>query len=139
MDMTRHPFTDRSSKRDKTARGRTAAAHTPVSIRTGRGVTVSPQLREHVLSRLGRGLGPQALRIERATVRFEDVNGPRGGVDSVCRMKVVVSGLPSVVTEQRAASPREAFDLTAGVAQRAVRRHVARSAPRRRRASARTR
>jgi len=39
-----------------------------------------------VRARLGRGLDPFTTRIERGTVRFEDVNGPKGGIDTVCRI-----------------------------------------------------
>src|SRR5262249_1792740 len=56
---------------------------------------------ERVRTQLGRALGSMAPRIERITVRFEDMNGPRGGVDTICRIKAVVSGEPSVVVEER--------------------------------------
>lgn len=47
--------------------------------------------------------------IERVTVRFVDVNGPRGGVDTVCRIKVVLSNRPSILVEKRAHSYDGAF------------------------------
>ncbi|HET8699337.1 MAG TPA: HPF/RaiA family ribosome-associated protein [Gammaproteobacteria bacterium] len=62
----------------------------------------------------------------RVSVRVEDVNGPRGGVDYACRIKAVLDGHPSVVFEMRSASVSEAIDgALAGVAI-AVRRTVAR-------------
>jgi hypothetical protein len=45
----------------------------------------------------------------RASVRFEDVNGPRGGVDTMCRIKLMLRGRPSLQIEQLGATPREAF------------------------------
>ncbi|MEO9155066.1 MAG: hypothetical protein ABI591_05650 [Kofleriaceae bacterium] len=47
--------------------------------------------------------------MERATVRLEDVNGPKGGIDSACRIKLVLAGRPSVLIEKRAASYDVAF------------------------------
>src|SRR5262249_42212184 len=48
-------------------------------------------------------------------VRLKDVNGPRGGGDHVCRIKVVLRNLPSVVYEKQDASPDAAFgDALAG-------------------------
>ncbi|WP_437777903.1 hypothetical protein [Sorangium sp. So ce1097] len=59
---------------------------------------------------LGAKLGRFAPRIERLTVRFTDVNGPRGGVDVACDVKVVLSGRPSVVYQMRGHEPRETID-----------------------------
>jgi hypothetical protein len=66
--------------------------------------------RRWIASRTARRLGKFAPRIERMTFRFEDVNGPRGGRDTVCRGKVVLRGMPSAIVEKRAHTPREAFD-----------------------------
>jgi hypothetical protein len=57
---------------------------------------------------------------------MEDLNGPRGGVDRVCRIKVVLSGLPSVVVEKRDASLKGAIDGALTAAATAVRRAVRR-------------
>jgi ribosome-associated translation inhibitor RaiA len=71
-------------------------------------------------------LGKFARSIERISVRTEDVNGPRGGVDQVCRIKVVLSGLPSVVFESKDASLHAAVDGALAGVERAVRRSVQR-------------
>ena len=55
-----------------------------------------------------------------------DANGPRGGVDHVCNVRVVLSGLPSVVVERRDASPYVAIDLALRATEQAVRRGVGR-------------
>ena len=70
---------------------------------------------------LGRKLGRHALDIERTSVRIDDVNGPRGGVDKSCRIKVVLSGLPSVVVEEQDASLHAAFDRALARVHRTVR------------------
>jgi hypothetical protein len=95
---------DRASKRH---RGRTIAEDTPVSIRTG--IRLSPRFEERIRTALGAHIGHAGTLLERATVRFEDVNGPRGGDDTVCRIKLVISGRPSLIVEHRAATPRLAF------------------------------
>jgi hypothetical protein len=64
--------------------------------------------------------------ILRATVRFEDVNGPRGGVDTVCKVKVMLKRLGAVVLEERATGAREATNRAADGVERAVRRSIER-------------
>ena len=97
----------------------------PLAIRA-KGVAVSPNLRVYVRDRLGRKLRKFVPTIERASVRFTDVNGPRGGIDSLCRIKVVLSGLPSVVVQDLGDRPFESFDRAADATERAVRRSIER-------------
>lgn len=82
--------------------------------------------RVHIESKLVRRLGKFADSIERVSLRTEDVNGPRGGVDRVCRIKVVLYGLPSVVHEKRDATLNAAIDLALAGVERAVRRRLQR-------------
>jgi ribosome-associated translation inhibitor RaiA len=67
-------------------------------------------------------LGRFDRAIERVSVRVKDVNGPRGGVDQMCRIKVVMRGQPSVIFESRDASLNAAVDVALAGVQRAVRR-----------------
>jgi hypothetical protein len=64
--------------------------------------------------------------IERVSVRVTDVNGPRGGVDQLCRIKVVMRGQPSVIFESRDSSWNAALDVALAGVQRVVRRTTAR-------------
>ncbi|WP_437278135.1 hypothetical protein WME90_44080 [Sorangium sp. So ce375] len=84
------------------------------------GVGVDEPTREHVRQSLAAKLGRFAPHIERLTVRFTDVNGPRGGVDVACDVKVVLSGLPSVVYQMRGHEPRETIDRAVPGIARAV-------------------
>jgi hypothetical protein len=87
---------------------------------------IGPDDLTYIRRKLGTKLGKFANSIERVSVRTEDVNGPRGGVDQVCRIKVVLSGLPSVVFESRGATLSAAVDGALTGVERAVRRTVQR-------------
>jgi len=137
---SRKPFADVLPREAKARRGRTDVASTPLAIRSR--IALEPGFRDLVRLRLGRKLGKFARHIERVSVRFDDDNGPRGGVDVVCRAKAVLIGLPSQVVEERGADPLEAFQRVAVALERTVRRTVQRSGraaaqPRKRRASTR--
>ncbi len=122
----RQPFAETISRPERRVAGRTWAARTALAVRTS-GVSVTPALREHVLRRLGWRLGKFAPHIERLTVRFDDLNGPRGGIDTTCRIKVVIAGLPSVVVTERAESAVQAFNRADDRVERAVRRSIGRA------------
>jgi ribosome-associated translation inhibitor RaiA len=90
------------------------------------GAAIDVEDRAYVRRKLGMKLGKFARAIERVSVRIDDVNGPRGGVDKRCRIKVVLSGLPSVVVEQQHASLQAAVDRTLRRTESAVRQSVQR-------------
>lgn len=74
--------------------------------------------RAYIRGKLGRALGKFSGYIVRVSVRTDDENGPRGGIDRVCRIKVVLVGLPSVVFEKRDAALNAAVDgALAGIEQ----------------------
>ncbi|HEX5071558.1 MAG TPA: HPF/RaiA family ribosome-associated protein [Gemmatimonadaceae bacterium] len=109
----------------KRTAGRTASPLTPANIRVD-GVRLDDDDRAYIRRRLGEKLGKYASSIERVTVRVRDVNGPRGGVDLLCRIKVVLSGLPSVVVEHQSALLKPALTRSLSAAERAVRQTVQR-------------
>ncbi len=116
----------RASK--KTRRRRASAPSDPpfpIYIRTLSG-DFGPADRAYVRGKLERRLRKFADSIERVSLRTEDTNGPRGGVDRVCRIKVVLRGLPSVVFEKQDATLNAAFDLALDGVERAVRRTLQR-------------
>ncbi len=104
----------------KRTSGRTEALRTPAHVRVI-GVALDEEDRALIRQKLGAKLGKFAASIERVTVRMTDANGPRGGVDHVCNVKVVLSGLPSVVVERRDASPHVVIDLALRATEQAVR------------------
>ena len=88
------------------------------------GAALDQDQRADLRRRLGMKLGKFAASIERVSVRVTDVNGPRGGVDQRCRVKVVLSGLPSVVVERRHTSMEAAIDAALRATTESVRRIV---------------
>lgn len=124
--IKRASFAATVARPDRRASGRTWAPETPLAVRTS-GLAVDPALRERVRRRLGERLGKLAPHIQRLSVRFQDVNGPRGGVDVACRIKAVVSGVPSLVVTELANSPAEAFDRAGQRFQRVVKRAIGRA------------
>jgi ribosome-associated translation inhibitor RaiA len=90
------------------------------------GVELGEDQRSRLRRKLATKLGKFAASIERVSVCVADANGPRGGVDQVCRINVVLIGLPPVVVEERDASLESAIDGALTGAERAVRRSVQR-------------
>ena len=121
----RSPSPGRMPRASRRESGRIDAPLVPTYIRP-RGIELGQDDRTYIRRKLGMKLGKFATSVERVSVRVEDLNGPRGGVDHVCRIKVVLSGLPSVVFERRAASLEAAIDGALAGVERAVRRSVQR-------------
>ena len=90
------------------------------------GAALDDDQRAYVLRKLGMKLGKFSASIERVSVRVSDVNGPRGGADQRCRVKVVLSGLPSVVIERRHPKVEAAIDTALRATEETVRRVVGR-------------
>jgi putative sigma-54 modulation protein len=52
-------------------------------------------------------------QVQSITVRVEDINGPKGGVDAVCRVVARIKGRASVVVHSVAAKPGAAVHAAA--------------------------
>jgi len=90
------------------------------------GIYLNENTRTSIRRKLDRKFRKFARSIERTSVRLKDVNGPRGGVDHVCRIKVVLRNLPSVVYEKQDVSLDTAVGGALAGAERAVRRTLQR-------------
>lgn len=121
----RDPMTAQLPRASKREAGRTEAPLVPVNIRA-MGVEIDDDTRAYIRRKLGTKLGRFAMSIERVTARLRDVNGPRGGVDHQCQVKVVLSGLPSVVVESEDGSLQAAIDEAMTAAARGVRKSLQR-------------
>jgi len=73
--------------------------------------TVGAGFQELIAERLGATLRGLEGRIERVVVRFEDLNGPKGGPDTSCRIHLALIGLPALVVEARGDGEAHAFRL----------------------------
>jgi ribosome-associated translation inhibitor RaiA len=90
------------------------------------GGEVGARDRDHIARKLGTRFGKFGSSIERMTVRLSDANGPKGGRDRICQIKVVLSGLQSVVVEERDSALQGAIDRAMHSAALAVRRSLQR-------------
>jgi hypothetical protein len=109
----------------KLTRDRTYTVPPPAHIRV-LGVEMEDHDRDHIARKLGMKLGKFASSIERITVRLSDANGPKGGRDQICQIKVVLSGLPSIVVEERARALHTATERAMKATALTVRRSVQR-------------
>lgn len=109
------------------ATGRAAATTSPprVYIRAV-GLPIDDADRAYLRHKLAIKLGKFDRALERVSVRISDANGPRGGTDKLCTIKVVLVRAPSVVVEHQSASLKTAMDAAMQRAERAVRRAVQR-------------
>jgi hypothetical protein len=121
MRDKRKPLVDQVPKALKRTGTRTRKSGIPANIRAD-GITLDDDDRDYIRRRLGEKLARYASVIERVSVRLRDINGPRGGDDVQCRIKVVLSGLPSVTVERQAAAFRPALTGALSSAEEAVRR-----------------
>jgi putative sigma-54 modulation protein len=126
MATTRKPLVRAVPRALKRGTSDSRAQGIPASIRVDAGVALADEERDYIRRRLGEKLGRYAASVERVSVRLRDLNGPRGGVDLQCRIKVVLSDLPSVLVEHQSTAFRPAFTAALTGAERAVRRALQR-------------
>ncbi len=122
----RAPMGVAANEAPRNVRGRTTSPETPLALRA-RGVEVDQELRDYVAKRAGFKLGKFAPAIERTTVRFEDIAGPKGAPAIRCAIKVVLPRQGSVVVEVLDDEAKAAFDHCIDAVERAVRRTLEKS------------
>lgn len=120
------PLGSDSPRATREGRGRTDAAATPLAVHT-QGVPIHAPLEKYLHAKLGARLGKYTSHIERVTARFEDINGPRGGIDTECRIKVVLVSRPTILVSARGRNARRAFDAVLESVTRAVGRDLDRA------------
>jgi putative sigma-54 modulation protein len=103
-----------------------------VSIQS-RSFALTDALRNRVQTRLGFTFSRASNRVNLVQVRLSDLNGPRGGIDKRCSIKVCMEGLPDVVVEDVQADMYHAIDRAADRAGRTVMRRLALDSSKRRR------
>ena len=89
-------------------------------------IEVDEALRAHVDRRLRFALGRFGERIGRVTVRFDDANGTRGGVDKRCQIDVALRPSGNVIVDDIDADLCTVVDRTSERVARAVDRDLRR-------------
>lgn len=92
-----------------------------------RRIPLNDGLREHVRRRIQFAVGRFADRIRHVTVQLSDINGPRGGVDKRCQLRMRVEGLPDIVVDDTEMNLYAAVSNAAGRAGRALSRYAQRA------------
>jgi ribosome-associated translation inhibitor RaiA len=90
------------------------------------GIEINEEVREHLKRRLTFNLGRFSQRVERVQVFLVEQNGPRGGIDKLCRILLRMRGLPDIVVEDRDADLLPLIDRTANRMGQVVRRELGR-------------
>ena len=100
----------------------------------GAGVDITRRLREHIERKADLSLDRFAASIQSLQVTLEDANGPRGGVDQVCRLVVHLQERQApMIAEATHESSGGAIELAFGKVSHAISRDFDRRARNRRR------
>ena len=91
-----------------------------------RDFSLTDALRSHAERRLRFALSCCDDHIQRIAMRLSDINGPRGGADKRCHLRVVLDGLPDVVIEDIEADLYVAIDRATDRAGRTLPRKIGR-------------
>jgi hypothetical protein len=94
----------------------------------------SPALRQFAEHALARKIGARTERVRRARIRLNDVNGPRGGVDKICQIRLEVMGGGDVSARGEASGWYEAVTIAVINARTALDRRIGRRRAQRARA-----
>jgi len=84
--------------------------------------TLTDRLRAHVEQRLRFALTRLQDRMRRVSVRLSDVNGPKGGVDKRCLVRIKTNGLPDIIVEDTEANLYVAVNRAVDRARRTLER-----------------
>ncbi len=91
-----------------------------------RDFTLTRALREHASKRLRFALLRCSEPIRRVVMQLSDINGPRGGVDKRCHLRLVLDGMPDIIIEDIEADMYTAIDRAADRAGRTLARKLGR-------------
>ncbi len=91
-----------------------------------RGFELTDALRDYAVRRLAYGLGQSTPHVVRVAVQLLDINGPRGGADKRCRIRVKLDTPLEVVLEDTQPNLYVAIDRAAERVGRTVARNLRR-------------
>ena len=87
-------------------------------------IELTPDLREQVKRRIHFALGRFSARIKTVSVCLADVNGPRGGVDKCCVVRIQAGLRRAVVIREQHSDVHAAIAIAADRAQRSMTRQL---------------
>jgi putative sigma-54 modulation protein len=90
------------------------------------GFALTDAIREHAEHRLAFALSRFDDRLEQLAMRLTDDNGPRGGVDKRCQVRLRLHGAPEVVITEVSEDLYAAIDRAADRAGRTAARRIER-------------
>ena len=96
-----------------------------IDIRTP-GFALTDAIRDHVERRLRFALARASAHVRRVAVYLSDINGPRGGIEKRCRLRVRLNNSVDVMIDDTESDLYAAIDRAANRAGRAVARRLAR-------------
>jgi hypothetical protein len=96
-----------------------------LDLRT-RSLVLTPEARDEVRRRISVALARVSSWIRVIDVTITDINGPRGGVDKQCRLRIRGRSIPSVVIEHVGADALATVAAAAGRAEQVIVRKLAR-------------
>jgi ribosomal subunit interface protein len=91
------------------------------------GFDITDALRSYTEQRLRTALGWANYQIRKLAVSLSDINGPRGGIDKVCKLQVQLANGREIIIEDAEADLYAAIDRAAERADRAIVRQIERS------------
>jgi ribosomal subunit interface protein len=92
-----------------------------------RSFSLTTALQNYAEMRLRSSLTCFSENIQQVDMRLSDINGPRGGSDKRCQVRIILAGLPDVVVEDTQADLYLAINRSVERAGRTVRRRLNRS------------
>lgn len=91
-----------------------------------RHVDLSPQTREKIIERVSLALARISPWLRRVDISVSDINGPKGGADKQCRLRIRGRGIPSVVIEHVGMDTLSTIGVAAERAEQVIVRKMAR-------------
>ncbi len=90
------------------------------------GLELTQGLRTHAEKRLHFGLDWSGHEVRKVMLRFTDINGPRGGSDKRCQLRIPLPGMRDIVIEDTAEDIHIAIDRAIDRAARTLERRLSR-------------
>ncbi|MBN0985853.1 HPF/RaiA family ribosome-associated protein [Amphritea pacifica] len=91
-----------------------------------RHVSIKKGLAEYIRRRMAFALASRDDQTDQINVTLSDINGPRGGKDKRCQVRIVIAGQRDIVIDDVQQNWQEAIDSAASRASRTLTRRLAR-------------